>query len=149
MDRLFPGFFCLLVPFFCIRRVLPQENKLIMDVWFKQNNTAVHGQVWRQDGVCPTLLAAVLPPAPTPLGGGARPRPLRCWRSSLDAQDRMWVMRHGRSIWGNPRAFCSGCVLPSLRITDVASSPRFLKSFGSPRLHHTGVGSPCARFAAC
>ena len=30
--------------------------------------------------------------------------------------------------------------LPS--ITNVASSPRFLKSFGSLRSHHTGAGGP-------
>lgn len=157
-DGLFvPWLFCWPVSFFCIRRVLPRENKLIIDVWFKRNNASVHGQVWRQDGVCPPcslppprhgVCPAPLPPAaPTHLRGGVPPCPLRCWRSSLGAQGRMWVMRRCRSIWGNPRAFWPGCVLPCLSVTDGASSPRFLRSFGSVRLQRTGVGSPCVRFA--
>lgn len=144
-DGLFvPWLFCWPVSFFCIRRVLPRENKLIIDVWFKRNNTSVHGQVWRRDGVCPALLP---PAAATHLRGGARPCPLQCWRSSLDAQGRMWVMRRCGSIWGNARAFWPGCVLRCLSVTDGASSPRFLRSFGSVRLQRTGVGSPCVRFA--
>lgn len=122
-----------------VPKSVSQENKPILENWFKQNETIVHGQ-WAARG---SVLSDLPACAPVPL---LQPRQTLGSARSLLVLRRLCVGQGHedcRRIWGKTKGFLVSPVFPAPfpGVLDGCSPPRFPKALGYLRFAHAGTRS--------